>query len=80
MLAATLLLFFVDAITYRVKIGRGTAYKEVAVNQFLLTPLKGQKEEYDVVGSTTVTCSRTIFPQPGYPACWWQQRHTAQWQ
>jgi hypothetical protein len=50
------------------------------VNRFLTTPLKGQKEEFDVAGTDEVTCARAMFPQPGVPACWWVERHTTQWQ
>jgi len=80
LLVATLALYLADAVVFQVKVRRGTAYGVIAVNQFLATPLKGQKEEFDVIGTTQVTCSRTIFPQPGMPACWWLQRHAAQWQ
>lgn len=59
---------------------RGTAYRVIEVNQFLATPLKGQKVEYDAVGTVPVTCARSIFPQRSFPACWWVERHTAQWQ
>ncbi len=80
LLAAVLLLYVGDVTAFAVKKRDGTAYGSIVVNQFLTTPLKGQKEEYDAVGSEDVTCSRTIFPQPGTPACWWLARHTNQWQ
>lgn len=80
LLAATLALYLIDAAVFAWRQRHGTAYRAIVVNQFLATPLKGQKEEYDVAGSEQVTCARTIFPQPGMPACWWLERHTAQWQ
>jgi hypothetical protein len=80
LLVAVLALYLGDAAVFAVRKSHGTAYRVIRVNQFLTTPLKGQKEEYDVAGSADVTCSRTIFPQPGMPACWWLERHTAQWQ
>jgi hypothetical protein len=52
----------------------------VQVNQLLATPLKGNKMEYDLIGTVPQTCSRSIFPQKGNPACWWLQRHNSQWQ
>ena len=52
----------------------------VQVNQFLATPLKGNKVEYDLMGTVPMTCSRSIFPQKGNPACWWLERHTSQWE
>jgi len=80
LLAAVLALYLGDAAAFAVKKHNGNAYRVIQVNQFLATPLKGNKEEFDVAGSESVTCSRTIFPQPGVPACWWLERHTAQWQ
>jgi hypothetical protein len=52
----------------------------VQVHQFLATSLKGGKTEYDMTGTVQQTCSRSIFPQQGYSACWWLQRHAAQWE
>ena len=80
LLIAALVLYIGDVAVFQVRVHNGTAYRTIDVNQFLTTPLKGQKEEYDVVGTVPVTCGRTIFPRPGLPACWWLERHTAQWQ
>ncbi len=77
---ALLILYLGDSVVLRVRIAHGTAYRVVEVNQFLATPLKGQKEEYDLVGTTPVTCARSLFPQPGMPACWWLDRHRSEWQ
>jgi len=52
----------------------------IQVNQLLATPLKGNKMEYDFMGVMPVTCSRSIFPQRGNPACWWVERHKMQWE
>ena len=52
----------------------------VQVNQLLATPLKGNKMEYDFMGVAQVTCSRSIFPQEGNPACWWVERHKMHWE
>jgi hypothetical protein len=73
-------LYVGDWTVLRLRIARGTAYGSVEVNQFLATPLKGNKVEYDLMGTVQQTCSRSIFPQKGNPACWWLERHTSQWQ
>lgn len=52
----------------------------VEVNQMLATPLKGNKVEYDFMGTVAVTCSRSIFPRRGNSACWWMERHKTQWE
>jgi hypothetical protein len=80
LLAAVLLTYVIDLIVLQIRIKRGTAYRVVQVNQFLATPLKGQKEEYDLLGTVPETCARSLFPQPGTPTCWWLERHTSQWQ
>jgi hypothetical protein len=80
LLAASLLVYVIDEIVLQVRIKHGTAYRVVQVNQFLTTPLKGQKEEYDLMGTVPVTCARSLFPQPNAPACWWLERHANQWQ
>ena len=74
------LLYVGDWAVLRVRASRGTAYGVIQVNQFLATPLKGNKVEYDLMGTVPVTCSHSIFPQQGNPACWWLARHTAQWE
>jgi hypothetical protein len=74
------MLYVGDWVAMRIRIAKGTAYGVVEVNQFLATPLKGNKVEYDLVGTVQVTCSRSIFPQKGNPACWWLERHKSQWE
>jgi len=59
---------------------RGRPAAVVQVNQLLATPLKGNKVEYDFMGVVPVTCSQSIFPRSGNPACWWVERHKMQWE
>jgi hypothetical protein len=74
------LLYVGDWAVLRVRVSHGTAYGVVRVNQFLATPLKGNKVEYDFMGSALVRCNHSIFPQRGNPACWWVERHRSQWE
>jgi hypothetical protein len=66
-----------------VRIHRGTGLGVVQVNQFLTTQLKGQKEEYDWMGTVPAPCAHSLFPQvsaqPMVPPCWWLERHKNQW-
>jgi hypothetical protein len=73
-------LYVGDWAVLRIRVSHGTAYRVIQVNQFLATPLKGNKVEYDLMGTVPMTCSRSIFPQRGNPACWWLERHTSQWE
>jgi hypothetical protein len=71
--------YLTDAAVLQVRLRRGTAYRVIEVDQFLRTPLKGQKDEYDLTGQVSVTCTRSLFPQLGDSPCWWVERHQSQW-
>jgi hypothetical protein len=74
------LLYVGDWAVLRFRIAHGRAFGTVEVNQFLATPLKGNKVEYDMMGTVRQTCSRSIFPQQGNSACWWLERHKSRWE
>ncbi|MGA2646079.1 MAG: hypothetical protein ABSF15_15310 [Candidatus Sulfotelmatobacter sp.] len=74
------LLYVGDALVWQVRLLRGTAYGTVEVHQFLATSLKGDKIEYDMTGTVQEKCARALVPQQGNPACWWLERHKAQWE
>ena len=63
---------------------RGPAMSTVTVQKFLKTPLKGNKLEFDYLGTADESCSRTLFPQYAASAwnspCWWLQRHKTRWE
>jgi len=76
-------LYAVDWGVFETRLGRGSAMGSVTVDQYLSTPLKGNKAEYDYLGPAEKKCSRTIFPQYAASAwnapCWWLQRHPTEW-
>lgn len=74
------LVYLGDWMVMRGRVAHGTGFGVVQVNQFLATPLKGNKVEYDLMGTAPVTCSRSIFPQQGMTPCWWLQKHRSQWE
>jgi hypothetical protein len=51
----------------------------VQVDQFLRTPLKGQKEEFDYMGTVAQSCVPSLFPHQSETPCWWLKRHKTQW-
>jgi len=51
----------------------------VQVEQFLRTPLKGQKEEFDYMGTVAQPCARSLFPHDSESPCWWLKWHRIQW-
>ena len=74
------ILYVGDWLVLRWRVARGTALGSVEVHQFLATSLKGDKIEYDMTGTVQEKCARALVPQQGNPACWWLERHKAQWE
>jgi hypothetical protein len=74
--AISLVTFAIDWTVYKL---RGSPHSTVTVSQFLSVPLKGQKTEYDYLGSTDVSCSISLFPQSGQDPCWYLKRNPNQW-
>lgn len=60
-----------DWVIWKVRLYFGAGMGTVHVGQLIVTPLKGNKEEYDWGGTVDVDCSRSVFPQAGEGACWW---------
>ena len=75
--AATLAAYAVDSVVYAL---RGSPSSTVIVNRFMGIPLKGQKEEYDFLGSGPVPCAVALFPHNGIDPCWQLRRSPNQWQ
>ena len=44
---------------------RGSPLSKVTVNRYLTIPLKGNKQEFDYLGTMDVPCSVSLFPQAG---------------
>jgi hypothetical protein len=59
---------------------RGSPHSSVAVSRFLEVPLKGQKTEYDFLGTANVSCAVALFPQDGQNPCWHLRRNPNQWE
>lgn len=79
-LLAAVLLWVSDWAVFRIRAARGTGFDSVQVQEYLSTALKGDKQEFDYLGTAQVSCARALFPHGGAPACWWLRRHTTQWQ
>ncbi len=77
---AALVLWVGDWAVFRLRASRGTAFDSVQVQEYLSTALKGNKQEYDYLGTAPENCARALFPHGGAPACWWLRRHTSQWE
>jgi len=58
----------------------GSPLSKATVHRFISVPLKGNKVEYDYVGTFDVPCSMSIFSQGGQSPCWRLRRNPNQWQ
>ena len=74
-IAAFAILYFGDWAVYKL---RGSPQGSLKVSQTLVVPLKGNKSEYDYLGSSEVPCSVSIFSQDGESPCWQLRRHQDQ--
>lgn len=78
LLATLLVLYVADWMVLRVKTGgRGTS--TVQVEQFLKSPLKNHKEEFDYLGTVAQPCVPSLFPHSSEAPCWWLEWHKIQW-
>ena len=57
---------------------RGSPISKVTVNRYLTIPLKGNKQEFDYLGTIDAPCSVSLFPQAGLSACWQLRRNPNQ--
>ena len=78
LLAILVVLYLGDWITLWARKG-AQGSNSVQVEQFLRTPLKGQKEEFDYMGTVARPCVPALFPHQSEPPCWWLERHKIQW-
>jgi len=79
-LGFVLIVYAADWVVWHIRAERQTGLGTMQVDQFLGTPLKGQKEEYDFMGTVQEQCARSIFPHDSNPPCWWLSRHRTQWE
>ena len=80
MMIAAIVLYTADWLTFAVRARGGNGYEQIEVQQYLSTALKGNKQEYDYMGTAQVQCARALFPHGGANPCWWQRRHTQVWE
>jgi nitrate/nitrite-specific signal transduction histidine kinase len=78
LLAVMVVLYLGDWIALRVR-AQTQASSTVQVQQFLRTPLKGQKEEFDYMGTVDQPCVHSLFPHNSETPCWWLERHKIRW-
>ena len=75
LVAAFVALYVGDWAVYKL---RGSPQGSVKVSQTVVVPLKGNKQEYDYLGTSDVPCSVSIFSQGGESPCWQLRRNQNQ--
>jgi hypothetical protein len=75
--AISLVAYAADWAVYHL---RGSPQSTVAVSRFMVIPLKGQKTEYDFLGTASVSCVVALFPHGGEDPCWHLKRNPNQWE
>jgi hypothetical protein len=80
MLAALAALYVGDWAVWRTRVAMGGGMGQVTVSTMTALAMKDGKEAYYWDGTSTVDCSRSIFPQAGSGACWWLARHSIVYQ
>ncbi|MGC8550195.1 MAG: hypothetical protein ACP5M4_10895 [Acidobacteriaceae bacterium] len=80
LVVAALAVYVLDWVVYAVRRADGGGTAQVVVEEYLATPLKGQRAEFDYMGKKTVICAEALFPHGVLPVCWWVRRHKEEWQ
>jgi hypothetical protein len=57
---------------------RGAPTGHVTVNRYVSIPLKGQRTEFDYLGTADTPCAVALFPQNGQSPCWQLRRNPNQ--
>jgi hypothetical protein len=70
--AGSIALYAGDWATYKL---RGSPRSTVAVNRYVTIPLKGNKQEFDYLGSLDQACTLSLFSQAGLSPCWQLRRN-----
>jgi hypothetical protein len=73
--AASVLLYAGDWLVFKM---RGSPQGKVSVSRMAAVPLKGNKTDYEYMGTSDVNCSVSLFPQDGEDPCWHLQSHRTQ--
>ena len=73
--AIALLIYPADWLIWEAQRLFGGGMGSVQVSHVTVASLKANKEEYYTDAPSAAPCSRSLFPQGGYSACWWLRRH-----
>jgi hypothetical protein len=75
LLAAFVALYGGDWAVFKL---RGSPHSKVTINRYVAIPLKGNKQEFDYLGSPEQSCALSLFNQAGQDPCLQLQRNLNQ--
>lgn len=76
---ALALAFVVDLAVFRVRVAANwNPYGSVTVDHYYAVRQKSGKTEFMFDPPQAQPCSHSLFPQSGYPPCWYLSRHPEQ--
>ncbi len=64
-----------DGLVARYRLSRGRLLGQVSVGHLYAIKQKSGKTEFVDAGTEAETCAHSLFPQFGYPPCWYLSRH-----
>jgi len=71
------LIYAGDYVSIRYRIPKNRAqFGTVTVTRLYVIHEKNNKTEYQLAPSENRTCVYSLFPQLGYPPCWYLNQHT----
>ena len=68
-----------DYIVFLYRQRHGDVLSFVTVREFVASPLKGGRYEYDFLGNMDVPCVQALLPHQRMSPCWWISLHTDHW-
>jgi hypothetical protein len=72
LVVAFVCVYFGDLAVYQL---RGAPQSKVTVNRYVPIPLKGNRTEFDYLGTQDQACSVSLFSQGGLSPCWKLRRN-----
>ena len=75
--AAFIAVYAGDWVVYHL---RGSPSATVTVSRYLSVPLKGNRVEFDYLGTRPAPCARALFPHQGQDPCWLLRRNPNEWE
>jgi hypothetical protein len=78
LLSIAVISFLVDFVSIEIPFPKRPQTRDLQLQPLLAIPAKGGKTQYEMGLPVTQTCSTSLFPQLGYPPCWYVEQQSKQ--